>query len=117
LRAGLLSQPQVIDRLNSEFVCTWCVIADVRRFAEEGDELSRTLAANWKYPVDLMFLDSAGALQNKLNSYKDFVGVHGDVSTPPEEESPFGSGRSHVEVFLDHIERHFGKTAGKPPEN
>ena len=118
MRAGLLSEPQVIERLNIDFVCTWCVIADVSRFAKEGDELSRMLAAKWEYPVDLMFLDSDGTLLNKLNSFKDFPGVHADVSTPPNVEKQRGSERSHVEVFLDHVDRHFGKKDSRPhPQN
>ena len=75
MRAGLLSDPEVIRRLNENFVCTTVVIDDAKKLAEAGDELARQLQAQWTYPLEMMFLRTDGSLVFKLNSFKDFPGV------------------------------------------
>jgi hypothetical protein len=104
LRAGLLSQPQVIDLINERFVSTWLIIDDANKLAETGEPLAKTLSSNWEYPIDVMFLTSEGKLVSKLNSFKDFKDVHPDVATPPGKERPLDGAarRSHADVFLDH---------------
>ena len=107
MRAGLLSDPEVIRRLNQDFVCTTVIIDDARRLAEQGDELAKQLAAHWTYPLEMMFLRPDGTLVSKLNSFRDFPGVHPDVAAPPgKERVVMASERAHVELFLRHLEEH-----------
>ena len=105
MRAGLLSQPHVIDEINENFVSTWIIIDDANKLAERGDPLAKTLASNWEYPIDIMFLTPEGKVVSKLNSFKDFKDVHPDVAAPPgKEKLPADAARpSHVEVFLRHV--------------
>jgi hypothetical protein len=105
LRAGLLSQQQIIDEVNSKFVSTWIIIDDASKLAQKGDELGRTLASNWEYPIDIMFLTPEGKLMNKLNSYRDLTEVHPDVASPPGKQRPADgmARRSNVDVFLSHV--------------
>jgi hypothetical protein len=105
LRAGLLSQPEVIEEINEKFVSTWTVIDEATKLAEKGDPLGKTLASSWEYPVDLMFLTPEGKLVSKLNSYKDFKDVHPDTAVPPGKYR-LAEGevkRSHIEVFQNHV--------------
>jgi hypothetical protein len=111
LRAGLLSDPEVIHLLNSRFVCTSTIIDDVQKRAsssQEGNELAKKLEAQWEYPVEMMFLTPTGTVVSKLNSYKDFPGVHPDVVAPPKKQHVQREGeRSHTDIFLKHIAKHF----------
>ena len=59
--------------------------------------------------MDILFLTPEGQLVGKLNSFKDFPEVHAGVSAPHGKESSVDAPkRSHVEVFLDYVSRHFG---------
>jgi hypothetical protein len=108
LRAGLLSDPEVISRLNQNFICTTIVIDDVKKRAEKGDELAKQLQAQWTYPLEMMFLRTDGTLISKLNSFKDFPGVHPDVAAPPgKQRVEAAKERAHVEMFLKHLAEHF----------
>jgi len=108
LRAGLLSDPEVIRRLNERFVCTTVVIDDVKKRAESGDELAKHLQAHWSYPLQMMFLNMDGRLITKLNSFKDFHGVHPDVAAPPQQKRlEVANDRVHVDAFLKHLAEHF----------
>jgi hypothetical protein len=110
LRAGLLSDDEVINRLNKSFVCTSVIIDDVKRRAESGDELAKQLAAQWQYPLEMIFLTPACGLVSKLNSYQDFAGVHPDVVAPPKgQHTAVKDERSHVDDFLKHVARHFSE--------
>jgi hypothetical protein len=110
LRAGLLSDREVIRRLNERFVSTSIIIDDLEKRAASGDELARRLVAEWKYPVEMMFLTPAGTLVSKLNSFEDFPGMHPDVAAPPgnryraRRDEP-----SHSAIFLSHLDLHFGR--------
>jgi len=108
MRAGLLSDNLVIRRLNDGFVCTATIIDDVNERAERGDELAKQLAANWEYPIEMIFLRPDGKLESKLNSYKDFPGAHPDV-VAPGEQFPLLDERVHVDAFVRHLARHFGQ--------
>jgi hypothetical protein len=110
LRAGLLSDREVIARLNEGFVCTSLIIDEVNARAENGDELAKTLAANWRYPLEIMFLTPQGKLISRMNSFEDFPGVHPDVGAPPRHEKvSMENERSHIDVFLTHVSKHFNK--------
>jgi hypothetical protein len=106
LRAGLLSQPAVKQRINDTFVSTWILIDDAEELATGGDVFASTLAENWEYPLDLMFLSTDGELITKLNSFRDLRSAHHDVGHPPE-----GRGRNlpHVEVFNRLLDKHFSR--------
>lgn len=86
MRAGLLSEQRVIDLVNEKFVATWVLIDDLKAPFHEGHVFARTLAGNWEYPLDLMFLTSEGELVSKLNSFRDLP-AHHDVGHP---RHPFG---------------------------
>jgi len=108
LRAGLLSDPEVISKLNTNFVCTTILIDDVRRRADGGDEFAKQLKAQWTYPLEMMFLRTDGSLVSKLNSFKDFPGVHPDVAAPPgKPRIEVANERAHADVFLKHLAEHF----------
>ncbi len=80
------------------------LVADARRRGREGDALGTTIAANWEFPLDVMFISTEGKLITKLNSFRDLKAAHPDVGHPPE-----GRGRSapHLEAFFRHVERNF----------
>jgi hypothetical protein len=86
LRAGLLSDPEVIRRLNAIFVCTTVLIDDVKKLAAKGDDFAKQLQAQWTYPLEMMFLRPDGSLISRLNSFQDFPGVHPDVAAPPGKQ-------------------------------
>ena len=110
MRAGLLSDPEVITRLNKEFVSTSIIIDDLEKLAASGDELAKRLVGQWEYPVELIFLTAGGTLVSKLNSFKDFPGMHPDVSAPPgNRHKKLGDEHSHTNIFLNHVARYFGK--------
>ena len=104
MRAGLLSEPAIIRRINDTFVSTWMLIDDAERLGDEGDSFANTLALHWEYPLDLMFLDADGKLIAKLNSFKDLRAAHADVGHPPE-----GRGRNapHIQVLTQSLDKHF----------
>ena len=86
------------------------IIDDLEKRAAGGDELAKRLVAEWEYPVEFVFLSPDGKAVSKLNSFKDFPGMHPDVAAPPgKQHRPLHDERSHSERFLDHIARHFGK--------
>lgn len=105
MRAGLLSETQIIDLVNKKFVATWIIVDDAERLSRQGNEFAKTLYSNWEFPLDIMFLSADGALITKLNSFKDLRDAHPDVGHPPE-----GRGRSapHLETFLRLVQTHFG---------
>jgi hypothetical protein len=110
LRAGLLSDPRVVNRLNQEFVNTSIIIDDLEKQAANGDELAKRLVAEWVYPVEMMFVRPDGTLVSKLNSFKDFPGMHPDVSAPPgKKHADKTDEQSHSMAFLNHLNAHFGK--------
>ena len=108
MRAGLLSDPEVIRQLNRRFVCTTVLIDDARKAAAAGDPLAKRFADEWKYPLQMMFLKPDGTLVFKLNSFKDFPGVHPDVAAPPEKQRvERATDREHIEGFLKRIAESF----------
>jgi hypothetical protein len=109
LRAGLLSDPEVIKRLNKTFVCTSVIIDDAQKRADAGDPLAKQLASLWEYPIEMLFFTPDGRLVSKLNSAQDFPGIHLDVVAPPKiEHKVRNDGHSHEDIFLSHIAGHFG---------
>jgi hypothetical protein len=110
LRAGLLSDPEVITRLNKGFVCTSIIIDDLEKRAANGDALAKQLVGHWVYPVEMIFLKPSGALISRLNSYADFPGMHPDVVAPPQgQHRTLQDEHYHTKIFLNHLALHFGK--------
>ena len=100
----------MISRLNEEFVCTLIIIDDLEKRAECGDNLAKLLAASWEYPVEMMFARPDGTVVAKLNSFKDFPGMHPDVAAPPgTRHRAFDDEHSHRDHFLKQLAAHFGK--------
>ena len=108
MRAGLLSEPQVIKRINERFVSTWILKDDMTTLAKKGDKLAQQLAVNYEYPMDLMFLTSDGRLISRLNSFHDFLEIHPDVTAPQFTRREKRKNQSQVEVFMEHMKTHFG---------
>jgi hypothetical protein len=106
LRAGLLSNPAVIELVNRKFVATWIIVDEAEKLARRGNRLARTASLGWEFPLDIMFLTHDGELLNKLNSFSDLRDAHPDVGHPPE-----GRGKSapHLTTFLGHVKEHFGE--------
>ena len=98
----------MISEVKEKFISTATLIDDASKLADKGNPLAKSIAANWEYPVDVMFLSPEGKFLSKLNSFKDFTDVQPGVSMPRRKDLPTGEAkRSHVEVFLDHVARHF----------
>jgi hypothetical protein len=98
LRAGLLSEQEVITLLNDRFVSTWVLVDELKQRAEEGDTFAESLLTHWEYPLDLMFLNQNGQFVTKLNSFRDLPNAHPDVG---HHGDPFGRfGPTHREIFL-----------------
>ena len=86
------------------------IIDDLEKRAASGNELAKQLVTEWVYPVEMMFLSPAGKLISKLNSYKDFPGMHPDVAAPPDKRHwARGDDHSPSDRFLKHIALHFDK--------
>ena len=100
----------MITRLNQGFVCTSIIIDDLEKRAASGDELAKRLAGQWEYPLELIFLTAEGTPVSKLNSFKDFPGMHPDVSAPPgNRHKALADEQSHAKILLNHLDRHFAK--------
>ena len=104
MRAGLLSDSRVIKLINEKFVSTWVLIDDLKQRTETEHPLAKTLSDNWEYPLDLMFLTPEGQFVTKLNSFDDLPQAHPDVGHHANPRLRF-EGRSHTEVFLDHVQK------------
>jgi hypothetical protein len=106
LRAGLLSERDVIKLVNENFVSTWVLINDLKSYEGPQAQLAGTLSGHWEYPLDLMFLNVDGRFVTKLNSFQDFP-AHRDVGHPRHDTfSPFGP--SHADIFLEHAREFLG---------
>lgn len=104
MRAGLLSEPTVIETLNERFVCTWIIIDDIqKRLGGKENPLAATLLYLHQYPFDFMFLSPEGKFVTRLTSFKDLPGAHPAVSHPRREAQV-----SHVDVFLSTVDKFFG---------
>jgi len=114
MRAGLLSDHEVIKLINDRFVCTWVLLDELKQFADRDVSFATTLKDNWDYPLDLMFLTTEGEFVKKLNSFRDFP-AHREVGHPGHPFAPFGP--THADVFLRHAKGFLLKMTeiGRPP--
>ena len=108
MRAGLLSEPQVIQKIKERFVSTTITYADLKESVKTRDELAREVAAQFLGPVELMFLTPEGRFVTKLTSVQDFD-LHPDTDLRPGQRyNP--SPERNMRVFLNHVDKYFGKT-------
>jgi hypothetical protein len=105
MRAGLLSRRDVIRLINENFVSTWVLIDELKKYVGAQEPFANTLASHWEYPLDVMFLTGDGRFATKLNSFRDFP-AHRDVGHPRHPFSPFEP--SHADVFLEHARQFLG---------
>ena len=109
MRAGLLSQPEVIQTINRRFVATTITAFDLTALRKKGDELARKAAPHWSNPVSLMFFTRDGEFVTLLNPVKDFTDIHPDTDLRPGQRYNPDPGHN-TQAFLDHVEKHFGKS-------
>ena len=109
MRAGLLSQPPVIQRLNQQFVCATIPAYEVSRLAHEGNPLAREVFRHWEVPLVLAFFDSEGRFVTKMSSLKELNQVHPETSRRPEapQTATVESEGNNTRVFLQHLDRYF----------
>ena len=104
MRAGLLSNPQVIEIINEKFVSTWIIIDDVmKKLGEKEPVLATMLLEQHQYPLDFVFLSPKGKMITRLTSFEDLRGADSAVGHPRRERH-----ESHVDVFLETVAKNFG---------
>jgi hypothetical protein len=109
VRAGLLSQPQVIRRINGQFVSTTITYPELAKMAKAGDELAGKAADHWSPPVTLMFLTPEGRFVTKLDVLRNLTDVHPDTANRPGQKKDPASLSNNTRVFLEHLDQHFGE--------
>jgi hypothetical protein len=109
LRAGLLSQPEVIQRLNQQFVTTTLSYFELLQLARSENALAREVLLHWQTPLVLVFLSPEGRFVTKLSSLTDLTQVHPDTTKRPEapQYHSLESDVNNARVFLKHLNRHF----------
>ncbi|HTU89242.1 MAG TPA: hypothetical protein VMF69_04015 [Gemmataceae bacterium] len=108
MRAGLLSQPEVIEKVNERFVSTTITIFDLGKLAQSGVELARRVHAHWSNPVSLMFLTSDGEFVTLLNPVRELTDAHPDTGLRRGQRHAPGA-ENNSSVFLECVNRYFGK--------
>ena len=109
MRAGLLSQPEVIQRINQRFVSATLSYNEIRKLANSGNALALEFVPHWQTPLILAFFSPEGKFITKLSSLTDLTEVHPDTSRRPEAPQ-FHTPDSEVNnarVFLKHLDKHF----------
>ena len=109
MRAGLLSQPQVIQRINQQFVSATLPYLELKKLADSGDGIAREVLAHWRTPLALVFLTPQGQFITKLSSLTDLAEVHPDTTKRPEapQYHSLQSDVNNARVFLKHLTKHF----------
>lgn len=86
------------------------IIDDLEKRAAAGDALAKLLAPQWEYPVEMLFAKPDGTVITRLNSFKDFPGMHPDVAAPPgTRHRALDDEHTHRDHFLKHLAAHFAK--------
>lgn len=108
MRAGLLSQPQVIKKINERFVSTTITYYDLQEIEKKGDKLASEIVTNWSNPVTLMFLTPEGRYITKLSVLEQLNSIHPDTTFRPGQKRDANS-EENMRLFLKHVDQHFGK--------
>jgi hypothetical protein len=108
VRAGLLSQPEVIQAINERFVSTTITYFDVSQLAKKGDEFAKKLTPRWSNPVSLMFFTPDGEFVMLLNPVKDFTDIHPYTDLRPGQRHE-ADPKENVRKFFEQLDQHFGK--------
>ena len=108
MRAGLLSSPEVIKKLKSDYICTWTLPEDVKEMAidhERSDlkQLATTLILTFRPLVEMMVLSPEGVLVSHKSMNEDIMDNFANVF-PPDEAA--------LEFFLDYLEDSDVKATG-----
>ena len=108
MRAGLLSQPDVIQRINQKFVSATIPYLELSQLADSGHGLAREARLHWQIPLALVFLTPEGQFVTKLSPLTDLTEVHPDTSNHPESQKhSLNSDVNNARVFLRHLTQHF----------
>lgn len=102
MRAGLLSDSQVIQLLDERFVCSWVVHDEISDPSWSGLPIAHVLDKEHEYPFDFMFFAPDGSFLGKLTSFRHLRGAHPDVAHPDR------GGPDHKTVLLETIDRLIG---------
>jgi hypothetical protein len=100
LRAGLLSEPNIIQKLNSDYICTWALPEEVQALVDCTDSdptrsMAQDLLANYRPLVEIMVLDSSGVLKARRSMLQDLE--------LPYQGTP-EKALEHFVAFLEHPE-------------
>lgn len=109
MRAGLLSQPEVIQRINQQFVSTTLSYPVLKKYADSGHAIAREVLLHWNIPLVLVFLTPEGQFITKLSSLAELTEVHPDT-TKRTEATQYHNPESEVNntrVFLKHLDKCF----------
>lgn len=109
MRAGLLSQPEVIETVNERFVSTTISLADLMELAKADDVLANVVAFNFTNPVTVMFLSEKGRFISKLTVLDELNDVHPDTTFRPGQRQNASPDRN-TQAFLRHVNQYFGKS-------
>jgi hypothetical protein len=74
LRAGPLSSPKILERLERDFVVTWVLHPDLVELGESDAEwapIAMDLAEAYRYPVDSFVLSSQGEILADVEANED----------------------------------------------
>jgi len=109
LRAGLLSEPEVIKLVNEKFVTTTIAYADLVVLEKKGDEFAQEVSANFSNPVTVMFLSKSGRFISKLTVLRDLTDIHPDTTFRPGQNLSQSRSSQNAHVFLEHVNKFFGE--------
>ena len=111
MRAGLLSQPEVIQRVNRQFVSTTLSYPDLKKRGDAGDALAKEVLGHWQIPLVLVFLTPEGRFMNKLSSLDELNEVHPDTTKRNEapQRHSLESETHNTSVFLKHLTKYFAE--------
>ena len=109
MRAGLLSQPQVIRRLNQQFVSTTLTYPEVCKLAEGGYKLASEITGHWSIPLVVVMLKPDSTFVVRLSSLSDLNEVHPETTrrTEAPQVRSVDADVHNTRVFLKAVDFHF----------
>lgn len=78
MRAGLLSSPEIVEKLKKDYVCTWALPSVVRELAQnsksaETKAFATTLFLNFRPLVEISVVKPDGTLVKSLSMNDDII--------------------------------------------